>query len=695
MSDNLWGEIKRIQKEIEKLKLFDIPKKSDLGGGGGDTTSPATNTDNAIARWDGVDSKTLQNSLATLDDAGSINIPTGETYDVNGSPHTHALGDHDHSGDAGDGGQFEITNLETAETSPEKSLHPDGLGGMAWGNTINAYSTDNVSNPLTLAQINSIFGYPYDVGNGFVGIIDDNGEGINFYMCVAMGNNWWYTALTKAAVIIILLNMLALDTFTGADTTHLNVHTMNIGSGWTEQNGSWTISGNVATQATSTGSGVLYAATTDISKANARISVKIKNTAASGNAFGGILGRFTDFNNTWAVMLDWVNGEIQIWDAQSSVWTKRASKTWAKQYQKWTQLDVEFNGNVITARVDGGYSITYTSSFNNTVTVFGICEQRTTVGPYTALNFDYFEVIDLPQYSMTKVGTVISATVAAEESNVGEPNALFEGEAKILTGDVFKMWYGGGWDNPAIFYAESTDGATWTKYSGNPIITGVARNCILKNGVHDYWLYAAVGDDHIRLYTSPDGLDWDIDTETVLDHGSGADWDADSVANCQVWKESANDYRMLYEAKAAGGTWQIGYATSTDGKTWTKSGSNPVLTSNGGAGSVGGPSGLVKVGATYYLWLHQASTGWLPTHLVRYKSGDLTTWTPWPQYVEIPRIGSDEGEDSYIGQASDVSVLIHNGTAYFYYAGSSDGSSSAGDFHIILITADENIIQGY
>lgn len=61
-------------------------------GGGGDVLGPATSADNAIARFNGTNNKTIQDSLATVDDSGGINIPTGQTYNINGSPHTHAGG---------------------------------------------------------------------------------------------------------------------------------------------------------------------------------------------------------------------------------------------------------------------------------------------------------------------------------------------------------------------------------------------------------------------------------------------------------------------------------------------------------------------------------------------------------------------------------------------------------------------------
>lgn len=44
-----------------------------------------SSTDNAIMRWDGINGNLPQDSLATIDDSGSINIPTGQTYKINAS----------------------------------------------------------------------------------------------------------------------------------------------------------------------------------------------------------------------------------------------------------------------------------------------------------------------------------------------------------------------------------------------------------------------------------------------------------------------------------------------------------------------------------------------------------------------------------------------------------------------------------
>lgn len=57
----------------------------------GDVSGPASATDNAIARFDTATGKLIQNSLSTIDDSGAINIPTGQTYKINGSAHTHEV----------------------------------------------------------------------------------------------------------------------------------------------------------------------------------------------------------------------------------------------------------------------------------------------------------------------------------------------------------------------------------------------------------------------------------------------------------------------------------------------------------------------------------------------------------------------------------------------------------------------------
>jgi len=51
----------------------------------GNVVGPGSSTDNAVARFDGTTGKVVQNSGVTIDDTGSVNIPTGQVYKINGS----------------------------------------------------------------------------------------------------------------------------------------------------------------------------------------------------------------------------------------------------------------------------------------------------------------------------------------------------------------------------------------------------------------------------------------------------------------------------------------------------------------------------------------------------------------------------------------------------------------------------------
>jgi len=48
-------------------------------------TGPASSTDNAIVRWDGTTGNIDQNSVVTIDDTGNVNIPSGQTLQLNTS----------------------------------------------------------------------------------------------------------------------------------------------------------------------------------------------------------------------------------------------------------------------------------------------------------------------------------------------------------------------------------------------------------------------------------------------------------------------------------------------------------------------------------------------------------------------------------------------------------------------------------
>lgn len=131
----------------------------------------------------------------------------------------------------------------------------------------------------------------------------------------------------------------------------------------------------------------------------------------------------------------------------------------------------------------------------------------------------------------------------------------------------------------------------WIEYTGNPLITGTTLSTpgVIKVG-STYYLYYAAG-TNIELATSSDGKNFTKITDgiggtaKVLEKGGAADWDGTHVATPRVIYHNST-YYMFYTGRSGGAapTYECqGVATSSDGKNFTKYGSNPIL-SYGGSG---------------------------------------------------------------------------------------------------------------
>lgn len=487
------------------------------------------------------------------------------------------------------------------------------------------------------------------------------------------------------------LIMLGQDIFVDTDNTSLDVHAMDVGSGWTEHAGAWITSSNNLVQSTALGG--YFIATSELGDSSLRVRIVAKTVAASGDHQSGVVGRFSDTSNYWMANYDTSASQFSLTKVEAGTGAVQASVAWTPRFQSFVEVEIEFSGNTITAWIDGGRKLTVTSAFNNTATRFGVMEYRDAT--YKANVLDAFEAIDLPTYPQTRVGVVLSGTEVWENTYLLEPSVIVDTNPVILTSEtqVFKMWYRAGGGSPAVGYAESTDGISWTKYSSNPIVTNVSRVFVGKfSGT--YYLYAANnliggGVYQYDLYTSSDGVSFSLDTADVLHLGASGQWDDLSIGNPWVWKEGSNWF-MQYECYD-GIKQRSGLATSADGRAWTKSPSNPTLDDYGGP--TGGPT--YKIGSYYYLWAHRNVEGFnFATHINRYRSTNLTNWEPWPAFSIVPRETVDEGVNSDTAQTADPAVITYNGTAYLYYS-ATPNSLADNSFKIKLITFDALGISGY
>lgn len=171
------------------------------------------------------------------------------------------------------------------------------------------------------------------------------------------------------------------------------------------------------------------------------------------------------------------------------------------------------------------------------------------------------------------------------------PNSIL----KVAAGD-YRMWYEGiedvvGTDEQnTVCYATSPDGTAWTKYASNPIATGgvawekneMCPGTVIRLSSSDYRMWYHGGNNsgprQIGYATSADGLSWSkFGSNPVVTPGAGGAWDETAVVEPKVFRVSSSDYRMWYRGWNSSLVFRVGYATSADGISWTKYGSNPVF----------------------------------------------------------------------------------------------------------------------
>lgn len=289
-------------------------------------------------------------------------------------------------------------------------------------------------------------------------------------------------------------------------------------------------------------------------------------------------------------------------------------------------------------------------------------------------------------------GAIISPVVAWEQTAVYEPSVLVDS-----TG--WRMWYDGGWNNPAVGYAschagsDPTVAGNWTKYASNPVYgqggsgyaNGAASTEVILVGTTLYLFTSGSTTPStglrstFRVATSAqsDGLVWATQTSSISFPSGGTLW-----GNRTVWLEGSSWY--LLQEVYNGTIWQIYYYTSSDGLTWSIGNSGNALTTLQvhAGGMYGGPY-LVRQGATYVLYYHAApGSGVTPTDIYRATSTDRVTWTISPAGAVLTHTGATFEVD----QVADPGVLTAGTVAYLFYDGI-DNPHSAGKIGVATDTA--------
>lgn len=119
--------------------------------------------------------------------------------------------------------------------------------------------------------------------------------------------------------------------------------------------------------------------------------------------------------------------------------------------------------------------------------------------------------------------------------------------------------------------------AGWRKHDDNPVLGGDLGTCfdvaLLKEDDRYRMWFSWRPKKSIALTESPDGIHWG-EPVIVLGPNSKTDWEAQ--VNRPVVLRRTDGYHMWYTGQARGRSW-IGYARSTDGRSWQRADTEPVI----------------------------------------------------------------------------------------------------------------------
>ncbi len=225
------------------------------------------------------------------------------------------------------------------------------------------------------------------------------------------------------------------------------------------------------------------------------------------------------------------------------------------------------------------------------------------------------------------------------------------------------------------------DGGQWIKYPSNPILSptpgGWDNDFVIQprvvydstTGTFRMWY---VGSNQkvtaIGYATSTDGFSWTKYSQPVLKPGPNA-WDNASVGlGSVVW--NGTRFLMWYQGSglAVYPNGAVGFATSPDGFTWTKYSNNPVLKPTDVDLRLLSSPFVIKETATYNMWYTARGASDLASNPIARvlfaTSYDAVTWTKLTNPSLVPSPGS--GWDS--GNVYSPSVYYDGGSYGIWYS---------------------------
>ena len=393
------------------------------------------------------------------------------------------------------------------------------------------------------------------------------------------------------------------------------------------------------------------------SEANTILNLTVR---FSSSIFSGYAVQLT--NGAWSI-LKWTNSVSAslasgsgLTFAAGDVWTFSAAGSLLSLYQ---------NGRRVGYIVDN----TYTSGY------FGFYQLAT--GAVTHMQIASWRGYNaIQQDGIWQKQSIVLAPSSAEANALGwgvyEGSCIQDGNPQILSqSPVYKLWFtAGATGSQSVYYAESLDLKTWSRYGSAVLANFTAPQVIRVSGTYHMYCQpqATQGSGNIAHYTSSDGLNWSQQSANVLALGAGGTWDATGIDPLKPIANINGTWYALYGGFGTSSSYHVGLATSPDLNTWTKYAGNPVISpqTNGPAGVYPFPCWAL-VNGTYYVWmqvgpssLQDSTVGNYvnPGETARYSTTDFIHWSGPVHSIHHSQMWEGVNTPTSTGQAMGANAPI-------------------------------------
>jgi predicted GH43/DUF377 family glycosyl hydrolase len=227
---------------------------------------------------------------------------------------------------------------------------------------------------------------------------------------------------------------------------------------------------------------------------------------------------------------------------------------------------------------------------------------------------------------------------------------------------------------------------SWTKYAGNPVLSGgeygswnrqLNMPCVLYNSDsarYEMWFAASAFPAtawkpyRIGFAASTDGIIWKVHPAAVLEPTAGT-WDSYNVDMPCVVRENGG-YKMWYTGGMYDYEYKTGYATSPDGINWTKHPSNPIFLPRPGSWEAAGVhcGFVVPVAGGYRMYYSGFATYiYSPEHIGTATSADGLVWQRDTVNNPVLSPSADgEWDDTWVFLPK---IVFHDSLFYMWYGG--------------------------